>query len=176
MRSILILLVILTGGISKGVCQTINWDSVVQQSPILYEVHVVAATERGYAVLLVRHHKGQAMLGNFIEASKTSIQLKEGEDYLFFAKNDKAGWAMTHDPIAKGSFTAELNAVIDKLPCFDEKESAEYRKKREPGFTGACLRTYEPVCGCDGVNYGSPCEAHMRGIVKYKSGRCKVSN
>jgi len=36
-----------------------------------------------------------------------------------------------------------------------------------------CLDIYKPVCGCDGHDYPSPCEAHRAGMSVARRGRCK---
>ncbi len=36
-----------------------------------------------------------------------------------------------------------------------------------------CGEIYNPVCGCNDVTYGNPCEAECAGIVNYTMGRCQ---
>jgi hypothetical protein len=36
----------------------------------------------------------------------------------------------------------------------------------------ACTQILDPVCGCDGVSYGNPCDAHFRGVSIASLGAC----
>ena len=36
----------------------------------------------------------------------------------------------------------------------------------------ACPKNLNPVCGCNDVTYGNPCEAECKGI-KYTMGKCE---
>ena len=38
-----------------------------------------------------------------------------------------------------------------------------------------CGRVYDPVCGCDGRDYSSPCDAHQRGVVIASRGECGMA-
>ena len=35
-----------------------------------------------------------------------------------------------------------------------------------------CPMIYDPVCGCDGINYGNPCMAQVNGVTSYTPGEC----
>jgi len=37
----------------------------------------------------------------------------------------------------------------------------------------ACPFVLQPVCGCDGKNYGNACEAEAAGLLHWSSGYCK---
>ena|GEM_PF-595792 len=47
-----------------------------------------------------------------------------------------------------------------------------YSRKVERNHSGGCFAVYEPVCGCDGTNYSSPCRAAAAGITSYTEGKC----
>ncbi|MDQ6757610.1 MAG: kazal domain protein [Bacteroidota bacterium] len=40
-------------------------------------------------------------------------------------------------------------------------------------MTIRCTSDGKPVCGCNGVTYGSACEAECNGVVSYTYGNCK---
>lgn len=45
-------------------------------------------------------------------------------------------------------------------------------KTSPPEKYGACERNTSPVCGCDGITYGSSCEAAKKGVLIYTFGAC----
>ncbi len=36
----------------------------------------------------------------------------------------------------------------------------------------ACTKEFNPVCGCDGIQYSNPCVAESSGITSWNSGGC----
>ena len=56
--------------------------------------------------------------------------------------------------------------VLQTLPCYDEAVKREYENM-------VCTRQYEPICGCDNKAYGSICEMHKRGIIRFRAGDCR---
>jgi hypothetical protein len=38
-----------------------------------------------------------------------------------------------------------------------------------------CTDIYDPVCGCDGADYGNECEAHVAGTSASKKGKCAAA-
>jgi len=42
----------------------------------------------------------------------------------------------------------------------------------KPAEPIACTRQYDPVCGCDGRNYGNACTARAEGVPSSTPGTC----
>lgn len=50
-----------------------------------------------------------------------------------------------------------------KTPCID-------KDKINP--QAICTKQYEPVCGCNKITYGNPCEAKNAGVTSWTEGEC----
>jgi len=37
----------------------------------------------------------------------------------------------------------------------------------------ACIKIYDPVCGCNSNTYGNECEAQNAGVTIFTKGKCK---
>ena len=69
--------------------------------------------------------------------------------------------------IPKPSNTVTNDTTSDgQKECIDQSKIDKDR---------VCGRIYEPVCGCDNVEYTNPCFAEKAGVTKYKPGKCKVA-
>lgn len=44
--------------------------------------------------------------------------------------------------------------------------------KKEPLSDCVCTYEYNPVCGCDDVTYGNPCDAACHGVQSFTLGAC----
>jgi len=95
------------------------------------------------------------------------FDFRYGTEYLVYAKMDSPGRYSVQDC----SRTTLLDAALGDLDFLDKNMKCIDTTLIRKG--GACLRSLEHVCGCDGRTYGNSCEAGQRGVAVYSIGRCK---
>ena len=63
------------------------------------------------------------------------------------------------------SYTIGGCKIIEPMPIIDECHGFRTNNM-------ICAQTYDPVCGCDGVEYSNSCQATAAGIKSFVSGQC----
>jgi hypothetical protein len=112
-----------------------------------------------------------------------SESLDDLGDYLIFATNAKVeAWYIFVEPndnikpIKKENVSKEILTFLQYRACVDPNETLFARQRKTPNgltLTGACPRGGGlTICGCNGKTYGSPCESHKDGVMKYSAGPC----
>jgi hypothetical protein len=88
-------------------------------------------------------------------------------EYLIFRSKDNIR------PIKKAEISREMLTFLEHQPCVDPKETLAEKIRNGLLPTGGCLRGPGfTICGCNGETYGSPCESHNDGVMKYTAGPC----
>lgn len=57
--------------------------------------------------------------------------------------------------------------------CFQNRCKSEEVKEMLRDVDMHCSTTFDPVCGCDGETYSSPCAAIKNGVLAYTPGKCR---
>ena len=65
----------------------------------------------------------------------------------------------------------EQPKVPDSIPLKDLGKDCY--EKNTKSYKFPCPDVYDPVCGCNNVNYSNSCEAERAGIKKWTKGNCK---
>jgi hypothetical protein len=142
-----------------------DWDKLIGDSAQIMSARVFETSSESYGLGTVEILKGYGWDEFTVHSREVPIELLEGQTYLLFTENDARNVRLLSTPIPIGEIPSDLLTALNKLPCYVESERRN----------AACLRIGQPVCGCDGVTYGNPCEASNAGINLYIFGHCAKS-
>ncbi len=149
-----------------------DWAAIIAKSPVIVKARVIESSLSYHWLVVAEHWKGVGLEDFNIDASGVSVD--EKSEYYIFARLAPNKLELTELPLPAEDAPEALLIALDQLPCQDSTLTRDYRRRNDPNYReGGCLRARFPVCGCDGVRYGSACEAiNQRGILRYRQGEC----
>jgi hypothetical protein len=131
----------------------------------IYQAHHWKSVSE-YIVNPIFSYKGQ--IQKRLEFSQNQnpkfFDFREDSIFIFLSFNDY------QDKIFSSCFLFGKKANMTALL----KLTGELCEPYETPRSNPCERINDPVCGCDGIEYGNQCEARNSGIEKWVAGPCKV--